>query len=370
MRVGIVGAGSIFDLHAQAYQALGVPIEAVADLDLERATAKSVQFGVPCATQDWRAVVARPGIDLIDVCTPPQFHTPVVLAALEAGKHVVCEKPLATNLAEVDRIVQAAMAARVQVTVVHQLRFNPLYQRLKWLVEQGHLGPTCFARLLRYDPPPTHLVKQGVWGNWQLTGGGVLMTKLIHQLDLLLWLVGGVRRVQALMGTYLFPIESEDHIAVNMELASGALASVCASSYPYGYREELDLVGDKGTAGVPWNLHFRAGAASVQVLSEMDRLFPIGAPWKRKLQELFGSRSFVSWFQPKVNYHQLFLRGFLDAVEGRGPLPVTLQEARRAVELCTAIYTAALTGETVELPLDASATFYEGVSKNDYAAAP
>jgi predicted dehydrogenase len=369
MQVGIVGAGTIFASHANAYKAIGVPIGAVIDVDRGRAEKAAAAFGVPRVHADWAELLKSDEVQIIDVCTPPQFHREVVLAALRAGKHVVCEKPLTPTLGEMDEIIQAADGARGKLTVVHQQRFQPPYQRLKWLVDHGHLGKLCLARQIRYDAPIPELVARGVWGDWRLAGGGVVMTKAIHQLDLLLWMMGDARRVQATMGTHLHPIESEDHALINIEFAGGALGSLVVSGHPYAFREEMDLIGDRGMASLT-TVRLKDRAAQQRLDAEMDALWPQPGRFQRKWQALtrrLGVAKPVE--QDWTVFHKHFLRGFVEAIRGRGEVPVTAREARKAIELCTAIYTAALTGETVELPLDPSARFYGGIHKDDYAIA-
>jgi predicted dehydrogenase len=374
MQVGIVGAGTIFADHVNAYRALGVPVVAVADIDRGRAEEAAARFVVPHALGDWAELVNRDDIQIVDVCTPPETHSAVVLAALRTGKHVVCEKPLAPTLAELDEIVRAAGAAPGKLAVVHQLRFDPIYQRLKWCVDRGYLGKLCFVRQVLYDAPPPPLVEKGVWGQWRMAGGGVVMTKGVHLMDLLLWMMGDARRVQAMTGTYLYPIESEDHAVINIEFASGALGSVILSGHDYGHRQEMELVGDAGRAGLG-DVRLKDAAAQQRLEAEMNALWPrpgrLQRKWmkfKRKWDALavrFGAKK----QPPPPNPHTAFLGSFLEAARGHSPVPATARDARKAVELCTAVYTAALTRTTIELPLDPSARFYGGVCKDDYAAA-
>jgi predicted dehydrogenase len=339
----------------------------VADVDRPRATDAARRYDIPVVASDVAELMANPDVDVIDVCVPPLHHAPVVIAALNAGKHVVCEKPLATSLADADRILESERVAKGKLCVVHQMRFHPVYQRLKWLTEGKHLGSLCLARVVRYDQPPRALVERGTWGRWDQSGGGVVMTKAVHQLDLLLWLLGPVKSVQATMDTYLFPIESEDHAIASIRFESGALADVCLSGYPYGYHEQFDLIGDKGAAGLPWHLKLRDSGLTAGLAAELEALFPLGSKWKRKVSEVIGPGRISSWLLPEGSWHEVYLKAVVGALEGRRAIPVTATEARQAVELCTAIYEAALTGRTVELPISSSNRFYKGVQKHEYA---
>src|SRR6516162_6067048 len=106
MQVGIVGAGTIFAAHANAYKALGVPVGAVVDVDRGRAEKAAAAFGVPRVLTDWAELLKSDEVQIVDICIPPQFHREVVLAALRAGKHVVCEKPITPTLGEMDEILR------------------------------------------------------------------------------------------------------------------------------------------------------------------------------------------------------------------------------------------------------------------------
>ena len=185
LKSAIVGTGTIFERHRQAYVDSGVEVFGVADIDLSRAQSAASKNNISLAVSDWKELIARDNIDIIDICTPPKFHAEIAIAALDAGKHVICEKPLAPNLAACDEIVEAAKRSTGLLTVCHQFRGTVEAQRLKWLMDVGHLGKAYLARVRRYDAPPMNLVRQNRWGNWIDDGGGVLMTKAIHQLDLL-----------------------------------------------------------------------------------------------------------------------------------------------------------------------------------------
>ena len=377
MQVAIIGAGTVFRDHVRACRELDLEMVGVADVDPQRAAGAAARNHIPFHTTDWRELLDKTNAEIISVCTPPKSHREIAVAALRAGKQVICEKPLALSLAEVDEIIRVADECSGKLTVVHQLRFSPELQRLKWLVEGNHLGPIRFARCLRYDRPPKHLVEKGLWGTWDLAGGGVLMTKAIHQVDLLCWLLGRPKRVEAMMGTFLFPIESEDHVTANVQFESGTLVSLCVSSYPYGFAQQLDVVGEQGAAGVPWKLKLAAPARLVEIELKLEQRWPWGdLPWrpgwpakferlavrlKRKLRLLPPYR--------EEGAHTPLFREFLAAVEGKAPVPVSAAESRASFELCTAIYASAITGSPVDLPLEDSSRFYQGITRDDYNGA-
>lgn len=375
MQVAIVGAGIVSASHAVGYQQLGHTIDTFVDVDQWRARKAAGQYKAPNASTDWRTLLDRPEIDVVDICTPPQYHRDIAVAALEAGKHVVCEKPIAPNLRDADAIVAAAKVARGKLLVCHQFRYSESFQRLRWLVDKDYLGKVHFARVQRYDPPPQELVNSGAWGQWTLTGGGMLMTKAIHQIDMLLQLLGPAKRVQGLMGTFVCPIESEDHLTANVEFASGALASVCLSSQSFGgAHHRFDLIGSKAAICQPWQAWKSNGAQAPEIVAELDRRFPIPGesplPFSKRMIQRVGWRLGREFYPPPpaANSHAPLFREFFDAIEKGAPSPVPAEDGRAAVELCAAIYEAALTGATVNLPLDSTSSVYSGVQKNAYAS--
>lgn len=372
LRAAIIGAGTISPVHAEALRLAGARLVAIADVDRFRAEFVASKFCAEDVFDDWRYVVDRKDIDIIDVCTPPISHRDIVIAALSSGKHVICEKPLAVSVSDCDAIVECAKSASGKLLVVHQIRSHPFYKRLQWLIDQNILGEIHFARVQRYDPPPIHLVKTGSWGNWQISGGGILMTKAIHQMDMLLGLLGPVKRVQAMMGTFVSPIESEDHLTANLEFNCGALGNVALSGQPYGgYGQHFDLFGSRASVGQPWHIRHVNGQMNREILVELERRFPDPetgptSGWRffvRRIGWKFGRDFFVP--RPMNSHLPLFL-DFLSAIRHGNDPPVDGNAGRAAVELCTAIYQSALTGDSVQLPLDSSTRFYRGITKDDY----
>ena len=387
LKSAIVGTGTIFERHRQAYVDSGVEVFGVADIDLSRAQSAASKNNISLAVSDWKELIARDNIDIIDICTPPKFHAEIAIAALDAGKHVICEKPLAPNLAACDEIVEAAQRSTGLLTVCHQFRGTVEAQRLKWLMDVGHLGKAYLARVRRYDAPPMNLVRQNRWGNWIDDGGGVLMTKAIHQLDLLIWLFGPVRRVQAMMGTFVCSIESEDHLVANLEFENDALASVSLSGCPHIFLAELEIVGDQGIAGMPWNLRLKVNNAEGSLASELNRRFPftkakafdnllkaaesmggerVGRLAYKVAKRLPVVKSHVTDRSASNKHsHSPLIGQFIKAIGGQAEIPVTAIEARNAVELCMAIYISALTSESVKLPLENNSKFYGGIDPNE-----
>ncbi len=166
---GVVGTGVIFRDHAAALRHLGgaARLVGVAELDEGRRTDATSMAYAPVACKDYHDLLKRDDIDVISVCTPPAYHGQVVIDALDAGKYVVCEKPLAQTLEAADRIIEHAKKYPGKLSTVFQLRYEPEMRRIKWLLDSGHLGKLVYAHCSRRaNLVGTGGEKGGWWGNW------------------------------------------------------------------------------------------------------------------------------------------------------------------------------------------------------------
>jgi predicted dehydrogenase len=187
VRIGVVGAGTIAGLHLAAYAGNpDVVVSGICDIDGERAAARGAEHGAGIVSTDFRAFVTDPGIDAVSVCTRNDTHAEVAIAALEAGKSVLLEKPMAVTVAQAEAIVaaEAASAGSVQVGYVRRHSSNAV--TLKRFVDAGDLGPLYYAKavFLRQAGDPG-----GWFSNRSVSGGGPLIDLGVHFLDMALWLM-------------------------------------------------------------------------------------------------------------------------------------------------------------------------------------
>ncbi|MGD7001980.1 Gfo/Idh/MocA family protein [Corynebacterium halotolerans] len=233
LRVGIIGCGAISRNHLEAFAAVdGAEVVAVCDIDPVRAAAVARRHGVPTAFGSLAELLDH-GVDLISVCTPHPTHEDVVLTAAAAGVHVLCEKPIATDLASAERMVTACDAAGVQLGVLFQRRFWPAAQRMRGELDNPEVGAPILGQcsvLLHRDH--TYYSRDAWRGTWLNDGGGVLMTQAIHYIDLLQWLMGEVAEVYGRINTFKHGehIEVEDSAVATLVFASGALATIQATT--------------------------------------------------------------------------------------------------------------------------------------------
>lgn len=372
--VGIVGTGAIFRDHFVGCQSLPAlcRVVGIAEVDERRRTAATERYFIPFACEDYRELLQRHDVDVVNVCTPPHLHEEIVIAALQAGKYVVCEKPLAHTLEAADRIVEASQQSPGKLSTVFQLRYVSEFQRLLWLQEQGALGELLFGRFVRSDRAAGYPgVSDGRWGRWKQTGGGVIITQFIHQLDLMCRLFGQPVQVSAEMATMMLPIESEDVFAGVVQFANGARVMCSSNGVAQLYENRIDVFGSEGSAHFPWRLEINDAYRKSDVQKQLERALPDKAKRPKKTLAARAKRRILrqlGWGGKGTvpNQHAGLFRQIFEAVKSGKPVPVPPDESRSVLELCTAIYTAAIQRRPVNLPLDRTTPFYRGVTAKAY----
>jgi len=343
--VGVVGLG-IGTLHVRALRRLRdrFTVVAVCDPDETRSGPVAEHIGADVVTFD--ELLARDDIEIVHVCTPPALHLEQCLAALLAGKSVVCEKPVVASLADVDQLIEAEAAAAGRLMPVFQYRFGNGLQQVKALVDAGIAGraytssvEVAWRRRPEYYAAPWR-------GRWATELGGVLLSQAVHALDMLTYIAGPPTRVFCRITTRVNDIEVEDCAAASLELSGGSLATITAT---LGSPEEVTrhrfhfeaFSAESGTApytssSLPWTVtpDSEEAAAAVEAVT---------AGWTERAEEWQGQ--FERW---------------ADALDAGTDPPVTLADARASLELLTALYWSARTGEDVALPLDGNHPCYGG----------
>jgi predicted dehydrogenase len=344
--VAVVGTG-IGRAHIRAYRALPDLFEVAAVCAVSRAEAQicADEFGIPLALEGIDEACAA-DVDIVDVCTPPYLHAEHTRKALAAGKHAICEKPLAGSLCDVDALIAAEAASGRRLMPIFQYRFGHALQKLKRLRDAGVTGRALVTsidvhwrrRPQYYDVP---------WrGHWATELGGALTGHAIHALDMLTYINGPIRRVYAQISTRVNAIEVEDCAAVVLEMADGSLAtlSLTLGSAPEVSRHRFvfaNLVAESNTrpydsSGEPWTFTPDTPEAGVAIDDALAGFAP--------QPEVFAGQF--------ARYHHALTTG--------GPLPVTLANARASIELLTALYASAMTDQSVALPIGRDHPLYAG----------
>lgn len=341
VHVGILGAGGISDTHARAVLSIpGAVIAAVHGANAAKAERLAAVHG-GAVYGDLDAFVRHRPMDLVAIGSPSGRHADEVIAAAQAGVHVLCEKPLGITTGEVDRIVEACEGAGVRLAVFFQDRCQPDFVRLKAFLERGGLGRVHLATAhVKWHRPPEYYSGSRWRGRRALDGGGAVMNQGIHTIDLLLWLLGDVRRVFAATRTAAHAIEVEDTAVATLEFASDAVGTYEATTTAWpGYRRRVEISGDQGTIVIE---HDRVIAADLKP----------GAPPFEASVAAGSAESAASPVVSDASPHRRVIEDFLQAIRtGRRPA-CDGREGRRSVELVQALYASARTGAAVRLSPD------------------
>jgi predicted dehydrogenase len=305
--------------HADKFRVL-----ALCDLDTARLGAVGDEFAIPRRSVSFDEVLAMKDVDIVDICTPPSLHVPMALAALAAGKEVVCEKPLAGSLADVDRLIAAERGAKTRIMPVFQYRFGNGLQKAKRIVESGLAGKpylatveTAWKRGAKYYSVPWR-------GRWATELGGVLLTHAIHSHDIMTYLMGPIASVFARTATRVNAIEVEDCAVASLEMTSGALVSLAAT---LGSQTEISRL-----RFCFENVTFESALTAYSPGDDPWQIVPASPEVAVRIDEALRGWEFVpSRFEGLMpRYHA--------ALEAGSEFPVTLVDARRSLELVTALF--------------------------------
>ena len=245
---GIVGTGVIAAIHADAIAMVpDARLAAVTDVAAGAAAAFAAAHG--CAAEpDLDALLARPDVDVVSVCVPSGLHAEIGVPAARAGKHLVVEKPIDVTLEAADRLIEAARAAGVALTVISQHRFDPGLIEAKRLLDEGALGRLVLGEASTKWYRTQAYYDSAAWRGTRAMDGGSLMNQGIHYVDLLRWCMGPVREVTALCATQTHQIEVEDTSLAALRFSSGALGTIVSSTSVFpGFAQRLEITGTGGT---------------------------------------------------------------------------------------------------------------------------
>jgi predicted dehydrogenase len=348
-RFGLIGAGVAAEIHVAAMRTVpGVEVHAIADVAPERARALAARYAIPEVHESGEALAARAPVDAVAVLTPHHLHLPYVLAAANAGRHVLVEKAIAHTVAAADELINACRTRGVTLAGIFQNRFTPAARRLREAVASEALGRVFLASVtVKEHRPPAYFLDSPWRGRKAEAGGGVLMIQAIHMIDLLLLVLGLPRRVVAQARTTVHDVEVEDVAVGLLEFESGVMAALQATTVAVpGQPPSVDIHGDRGTATVSgsWgHLAFRLRSGAEP---GVDTVEPHAA-------QILAAESRPT--RPSVEPYAAQISDFVAAVrEGRPPL-VDGVEARKALVVVEALYRSAGTGRWVTVDSASSA---------------
>ncbi|WP_339278211.1 Gfo/Idh/MocA family oxidoreductase [Paenibacillus sp. FSL W8-0426] len=356
LKIAIIGAGAIANAHINSYLQFKERCEIVALCDLypDKAEAKKNEFGLNAkVVSDYKELLDKE-IDLISVCLPPYAHAPVTVDFLNAGSHVLVEKPMASSLEECDLMIEAAQKSGKILSVVAQNRFTNPIMKLKQMLDTGLAGPILHAQVDSFWWRG-HCYYDLWWrGTWEKEGGGCTLNHAVHHIDALLWMMGRPDQVQAFMSNVAHDnAEVEDLSIAMLRYPNGALGQITSSVIHHGEQQQFIFQGRDARISAPWKI-----TAS---LSRPNGFPEKNAELEEQLQQAYDRL-------PNLPYegHSAQIDNVLHAIESGEPPLIDGSSGRSTLELIMAIYKSASTGENVKLPLVAGDPFYTraGVQQN------
>jgi UDP-N-acetyl-2-amino-2-deoxyglucuronate dehydrogenase len=328
--IGLIGSGNITQTHARAARATeGVQIAAVFGTNVHTVARLASEYRAK-PYNDFAAFLAHNPMDLVMLGTPSGLHAEQGIAAAQHGLHVLTEKPIDITTKNADALIAAADKANVKLGVIFQDRLKPNIQLLKRWLDRGLLGkPLLVDARVKWYRAPEYYSNSRWRGTFALDGGGALINQAIHTVDLLLWLLGDVARVEARTAAVLHKIEAEDTAVATLEFASGAVGTLLATTAAYpGYPRRLEITGTDGT-----------------VILEHDRIIAAGLrnppPDFAGITTGDSNQSASSAAVTDISGHKSVLEDFLHAIANNTQPICNGREGRRSLALVEAIYNSA-----------------------------
>lgn len=324
--LGVAVIGTRFgNLHAEAISEMPerARVVAICSRTESHARQSAERWGADLGTTSFEEALNHPGVDAVHLCTPHHLHAPMAIAAAQAGKHILTEKPIAATLDEADRMMEAAKQAGVLLMVSLNHRFLRHHQRAKALIDKGVIGDifACHGAFLGYSDI------KGWRFDPEQTGGGVLIDSGMHRIDLLRWLVGEVESVQAEAGTFVHKqMGGEDTVSVLLRFAGGAVGHLlCSWGVSTPKREESLMLA--GTNGTIWT-------------ENTDLMLRYTTDRQPVEQETFPEVTYPDSVKHLIGH-------FLDCLQEDAEPVVTAEDARAALCVARAAYQAMHTGNKV-----------------------
>ncbi|MEC8893422.1 MAG: Gfo/Idh/MocA family oxidoreductase [Candidatus Poribacteria bacterium] len=343
---GIIGCGMISDFHSAAIADIkNGKLVAVSSRKAENSQRLVDRYSIQ-AYSDYNEMLNRDDIDIVCVCTPSGAHMEPAVAAAEAGKHVIIEKPLEITLERCDAIIESCEKANVRLCAIFNSRFSDASQLVKDTVSSGRLGQLTLGDAYVKWYRSQDYYDSGDWrGTMELDGGGALMNQSIHAIDFLQYVMGPVESIQAFTDTLAHKrIDVEDVAVAALRFKNGALGVVEGTTAVYpGSLKKFEFSGTKGTIVLE---------EEDIITWEFEEEEPEDAEIKKQFTEKKSGGGGAS--DPRaINHdnHRRQMINLIQSIENNIPHLVDGREGRKAVEIILAIYQSSKAGKTVHLPL-------------------
>ena len=330
---GIIGCGDIADQEAQAItKSENSVLTIVMDVNKEYAKRLGEKYKVPYSN-DLKEVLSRKDVDVVLIAVPHFLHKPISIEAAKAGKHIIVEKPIATNLKDADEMIKTAKKCGVKMSVAYCLRFQPMVEKAKELIERDVIGKIINITIQSMGYKPESYWTSGwtkvVTTDWRASikksGGGVLIMNVSHFIDMLYYITGlEVERIYSEFDTFATKVEVEDMLVAVLRYKNGAVGLIQTSSTAFGGGEQANRI--YGTNGQI----ILSKPLKVYTTKNIENLEP------NKWNEVSLPPMENEWITPRINY----INKFSDAILNNKEIPVPGEEGRKSLEIIVSAYNA------------------------------
>ena len=348
IKIALLGSGAIARAHMKAF--LSFPdlcrITAICDLFPEKAEALAQENGLDAGIySDLDTLLQEAEVDAVSICLPPDTHCHAAVTALRAGKHVLCEKPMAGSLEECDKMLEAAKESGKLLGIVSQNRFKTPMQKMKRMLDNGAAGAVKMATINSLWWRGENYYDLWWRGTWEKEGGGCVTNHAVHHVDLTQWMLGMPKRITAVIANVAHDNSQCEDVGMSIWEYGDKLVQLTASLVSHGEKQEMIFQCEKGRLMIPWE---------PAVQKAMPNGFPTDAA--EELQSL--EAAYAALPESPLENHEAQIANFLRAIRGEEDLVVDGEEGRKAVEIIAAMYLSGCTHQPVELPLGKDSPFY------------
>lgn len=321
---GILGCGVISKTHALAIDNIeNATLLGVADNNAEYARAFAQKNGVK-AYESYQDMLADKDIDVVCICTPSGFHASNAIDALNAGKHVILEKPMSISNEWADKVIEACERTGKKLTVISQFRFSEDIKRVKKLIEENAFGKISLCTLtMKYYRNPEYYSSSSWRGTLRFDGGGALINQGIHGVDMLDYILGPITNVKGKIATISHDIEGEDTAVALFQTANGALGVIQASTCAYpGFDRRIEIHGDKGYVCLLEN--------KIEKLMVNGEMVDLG---ELNFTSTANDNTVMDYRMHKAQFENL-----INGIEGKEKILVDCYEGKKALAIIQNIY--------------------------------
>jgi len=345
--VALIGVGNIAKNHLEGYLNLKdkCEIKVLCDIFEDKAIAFKNNYNLSCeVVTDYKEILDRADIHIVSVCLPPSFHKQITCDFLKYNKNVLCEKPMAASLSEAREMIRAKDNSLGLLSIISQNRFNKSLMKIKKMLDDNIFGKVVYTRVNSMWFRGSNYYDLWWRGTWEKEGGGCTLNHSVHQIDILLWLLGNPINVYSVIKNYLHSNSEVEDTSLSIIEFENSIAQLGVSLNDHNEKQEFFLQCEKASISIPW---------SVKCMKQQENGFPEeDLETEKKLNEIYNSLEDIP-----LEGHVAQIKNFIDAIEDEERLIVSAEDGYKALEIITAIYKSSLYKQLIELPLEGNDEF-------------